>query len=75
MFPDLIDFYQWLHASLASIVSVEKAQQKSIGDYLTIVLKHYSPELAKKRRSQFKTMKGDLHVCIVLLADSGSKFS
>ena len=64
LFPDLIDFYQWLHDTLASIVLVETAQQWSIGDSLTTVLKHYSPELAKKRGSQFKRMKGYLHACI-----------
>ena len=68
LLPDLIEFYQWLHANLAHVVSYEMACKVKIKNIIDRAVRKYSTDMGEHLHQLFTRVKGEwYHVTIYMI--------
>ena len=67
LFPDLIEFYQWIHTELSHLVTYQKAEQISIGKIISLSAKRYSKEYSEHLKNLFKRVKCKGNFCVAFI--------
>ena len=62
LLPDLVEFYQWLHSSLAHIVSYDTASNVPIGSVIQHAVRRYSPDMGQHLRQLYDRIKGEKYI-------------
>ena len=58
LLPDLMEFYLWLHAQLAYIVSYDKATELKIGQVVERAVERYSKDFGTHIKELYERVKG-----------------
>lgn len=59
LLPDLVELYQWLHITLAHVVSYEKACKVTIKNVIDRAVRKYSPDMGEHLNQLFIRVKGE----------------